>query len=216
MHEADRARTIGGGLGGFPDRSYVSGDEAIQECARPDRVGALCSLCTNPLGSDGMKLTRCLALGAVLSTLALLPYPSGSLAGQTVAARLRLPACFVLSYAGDSAADSIFYASHVGLGPGEELGVVASEGYEGDPLGIWRVFERRGVWVPVEPDSVLLLFYAAPPVAFGDELQGASIAYALAVRGDSLAGRVRLFDRRPWLQVVGRRVPCSSRAPGPN
>lgn len=145
-----------------------------------------------------------------------------SLPAQSAAPLLHPPACFVLAYSGDSAADSIFLASRIALAGGYLVGQVYSEGFAADTSRSWHVFQRGGWWAPVEPDSVFLVFMALPPVT-PDYPPGTSKAiYQLAIRGDSLVGRAQVMfspwshpvrGRWPWVHAVAHRAPCSAPPP---
>lgn len=63
------------------------------------------------------------------------------------------------------------------------MGRISSEGFDSDPLGVWTVFAGSGVWVPLEPDSVLLAFAANPPMTPSQEPARASLADEVAVQG---------------------------------
>jgi hypothetical protein len=159
-----------------------------------------------------MIRVKCLRTAGIAAAIAALASRGATLVAQEPPLPLQLPVCYALGYSGDSAADSIFYASRVALAMGDVMGRVASRGFDDDPLGIWERFRRSGMWLPRLPDSLLLLFAAVGVNSeMGRDVRTARVVYEFAIRGDSLVGRVRLFERRPWLQVVGRRVPCQPR-----
>ncbi len=152
--------------------------------------------------------------GALLAALA----GPAVLSAQEVATRLRLPACYILSYTGDHAADSVLYAARVALGVGSLMGDVFSEGFPSDTGTAWRLFRGDAKWVPAEPDSVILLFHSAPTIRPDGQPQLADVRYDLAIRGDSLVGRARMtiyvgsHPQLPWINVLARRAACGNRA----